>query len=301
MNNIYITPHKTFDELNKVINDVNLSYSLVEKWCKDYDVDEHNINKACDFTTEINNNRYRVHLYHSHRGWNAALRLLPSEILSFDELGIKEDDILNVSSHTGLTLFCGPTGAGKSTTMNTAIDALLQQNKLGVTVTIEDPIEYLHHKDLIFQREVGSHCESFKQGLIEAMRMTPKTIVIGEIRDSETALEAVRAGLNGHRVFATLHASNSIDAISRLWAFLDDQGDELLVQSLQGIVAQELILDNQNQKHCFYEVLKIDQQTKNLLTQILDKNNAVTIATINNSFYNQNQLTIIEKKKELNI
>ena len=102
-------------------------------------------------------------------------------------------------------------------------------------------VDYLHHKDMIFQREVGTKVKDFKTGLVDAVRANPTTIVIGEIRDTETALEAVRAGLNGHRVLATLHASSIKEAISRLWAFLNDQGDELLVQSLQGIVAQHLI------------------------------------------------------------
>jgi hypothetical protein len=110
--------------------------------------------------------------------------------------------------------------------------SLLNSGELGVTITIEDPVEYLHHKDTIFQREVGTKVKDFKTGLVDALRANPTTIVIGEIRDAETALEALKAGLNGHRVLATLHASSIKEAISRLWAFLDEQGDELLVQSL---------------------------------------------------------------------
>jgi Tfp pilus assembly pilus retraction ATPase PilT len=87
---------------------------------------------------------------------------LPSKILSFDTLGVGSNDVLSVCKGTGLTLFCGPTGSGKSTTMNTVIDSLLNSGELGVTITIEDPVEYLHHKDTIFQREVGTKVKDLK-------------------------------------------------------------------------------------------------------------------------------------------
>jgi Tfp pilus assembly pilus retraction ATPase PilT len=291
MNNIYLNKTKNFVFTNQQESiDGQFEDDLVQKW-----VDEHSLleNQTKDWTTTLNNNRYRVHLFHSHRGWNAALRLLSSKIMSFDELGIDKEEVMSVSDGIGLTLFCGPTGAGKSTTMNTVIDSLLQENKLGVAVSIEDPIEYLHNQDAIFQREVGKDVDSFSQGLVEAVRCTPKTIIIGEIRDSETAIEAVKAGLNGHRVFATLHASSVSEAISRLWAFLDDQGDELLVQSLGGIVAQHLINIDSNKKHLLYETLKIDDKVKNILNQVLKDGN--DMAQLNHAKTTQNRLSLKDK------
>ncbi len=175
--------------------------------------------------------------------------------------------------------------------------SLLNSGELGVTITIEDPVEYLHHKDTIFQREVGTKVKDFKTGLVDAVRVNPTTIVIGEIRDTETALEAVRAGLNGHRVLATLHASSIKEAISRLWAFLNDQGDELLVQSLQGIVAQHLIHITNKKKYCLYEALEVDQKVKNILNQALDHNSQLTLNACD--LRQKNRITLVEKKQKL--
>lgn len=298
--NIYLTKEEGFGfDKTKTKLPFVLSNDLIDGWVKKYKLKN---NETKDFTVEIEKQRYRVHLFNSFRGWNAALRRLPIEIMSFNELGMDNDslnEILSICKGTGLTLFCGPTGAGKSTTMNTVIDSLYNSNDLGITITIEDPIEYLHNKDIIFQREVGrtdedkSHVKSFEQGLIEAVRANPTTIVIGEIRDSATALEVVRAGLNGHRVFATLHASNVKEAISRLWGFLDDQGDELLVQSLQGIMAQHLIHISDTKKHCLFETLEVDKKTKSILNQILDHNSQVTL---NTELRQEGRLTLVEKK-----
>ena len=295
MNNIYLTKTKNF-AFEKYKGDLpfEVDSNLVDNWVSEYNLKS---NQTKDFTAELNNQRYRVHLFHSHRGWNAALRLLPSKILSFKELGIDQEELLSICKSTGLVLFCGPTGSGKSTTMNCVIDSLLTSKELGVTITIEDPIEYLHLKDEIFQREVNTDVNSFKDGMIEAVRANPTTIVIGEIRDSATAIEAVRAGLNGHRVFATLHASNVKEAISRLWAFLDDQGDELLVQALQGIVAQHLVNITNSQKYFLCETLKIDNQTKNILYQVLK--GSATQDQINHCFNTQERKTIPDKVREL--
>lgn len=296
MNNIYLTKEGCFDENN---NFVNLSYDLVLSWVKHYKLSE---KQTKDFTIELSvgkeKNRYRTHIWHSYHGWNAALRLLPSSIISFDDLGVDKDEVISVCSGSGLTLFCGPTGAGKSTTMNTVIDALLRINKLGITITIEDPVEYLHNKKSIFQREIGKDCISFEQGLIEAMRMTPKTIVIGEIRNKNTAVEAVRAGLNGHRVFATLHATNIQEAIARLWGFLDDQEDSLLVESMQGVITQHLVVMG-GVKYCVYETLKIDAKTKTILHDILDGKTNISLSYLSNAQHDQKRESLKDKKQQL--
>lgn len=249
-----------------------------------------------DLTIKNNKKRYRANLFHDNRkGWCLSLRELPKSIANWEDLNIKVNDIISISKSTGLTLFCGPTGAGKSTTMCRTILELQQINKLGITITVEDPVEYLFNKDNIFQREVNTDVMSFDKGVYEAMRQCPDTIVIGEIRDKKTALAALKAAFTGHKVLSTLHANSVQDAILRLWAFFDDQDDEILIYALQGIVAQHLI--RTDKAYCVYESLCIDDNVKNaLLTALRESNN---LRMLNNEFYSQQRKTLQNKKDEL--
>lgn len=294
--NIYLTTNGSFAfDVKKGrldLPDFNQK-ELFKKW----GIESSKSNKSQDFTSVINNDRYRVHLFHGYHGWSAALRLMPDKILDLIQLGIKDiEQVISIACGTGLTLFCGAIGSGKSTTMNSVISHLLKIGDLGVTVTIEDPIEYLHTQDIIFQREVGKDINSFSAGLVDAMRVNPQTIVIGEIRDSETALRAVQAGANGHRVLATIHADSIAGAITRMWSLLDDQGDEQLIYVLQGIMAQHLMPYNQAQ-NIFYETLKINDTVRNLLSQI--KNDKLNINALNQQFYQQQRTSLKEQKDKL--
>jgi len=297
--NIFLKKEKCFQWTNKKENlslASKLSYKLVEKWVKKYKLHSP---QTKDFTIDIDENRYRVHLFNSSDDWVATLRLLPSKIFTFEELGIDSDDVLSVCKGVGLVLFCGAMGAGKSTTMSTAIDSLQRSGELGTAITIEDPIEYLYHKDEITQREVGesSHVKSFKHGIVDAVRANSKTIIIGEIRDSETAHAAVEIASSGHRVMATLHAGSVQQAIERMWSLLDDQADEEFIPGLQGIVAQHLINISSTKKYCIYEALEIDARTKNLLNQVLDKSAKLT--QLEQIQFDQRRLTLTDKKAKL--
>ena len=296
MNNIYLKKPNCFHWTNQK-EDLKpasgLNYQLVEGWVKEYKL-EHNQTK--DFTIELKNNRYRVNLYNSSDGWVAALRLLPSKLKTFSELGINQDDILSVCKGTGLVLFCGAMGAGKSTTLSAVVNSLHLRGELGPTNTLESPIEYLYSVDEISQREVGEegHVKSFKQGIFDAVRASAKTIVIGEIRDSETAHAAVEIASSGHRVLATLHAGSVKQAIDHMWSLLNKQGDEGFVACLQGIVAQHLINISSTKTHCVYEALKIDGRTKNLLNRVLDK--SADLAQLNQMQFDQRRLSLADKK-----
>ena len=268
---------------------------LVDQWVAKYHL---STGESKDFSLELDGKRYRVHLFHSMLGWNAALRLLPDSILSFKQLNINEKEVMSVCVGTGLTLFCGPTSSGKSTTMCTVTDALLRSGELGVTVTIEDPIEYVYNNQIIFQREVGADVDSFPSGLVDAVRATPKTIIIGEIRDTETALEAIKAGLNGHRVFATLHAVNIKQAISRILAFVGNDAAGLLVQALQGIFVQKIIRAK-NKRYCVYESLCVDEKVRNVLTSVFHKNSTASLNLLNHNQYEQKRGSINDKEQLL--
>ena len=297
MDEIYLNDRNSFSFNDKVGPlPFHVDETLVEEWVNMYKLASH---ETKDFSVELDGRRFRVHLFHSKLGWTAALRLLPEVIMPFKELNINEEEVLSVASGTGLTLFCGPTAAGKSTTMCTVVDTLLKQGKLGIAITIEDPIEYLFDSETIFQREVGSDVTSFAQGLIDAVRATPRTIVIGEIRDKKTAFEAVRAGLNGHRVFATLHAISIKEAVSRIRSLLgEEEHNNLLIQALQGICVQYLV-HKDGYNHCIYETLEFDHKVKNVLSSVFDKDSASTLNLLNHSQYEQKRKTLVKKEEEL--
>jgi Tfp pilus assembly pilus retraction ATPase PilT len=296
MDEIYLNDRRSFSFSDKLESlPFNIDSDLVKSWVKEYKLSTEDTK---DFSLELEGRRFRAHLFHSKLGWTTALRLLPKAIIPFKDLHIHEQEVLSISSGTGLTLFCGPTSAGKSTTMCTVVDTLLKQGKLGVAITIEDPIEYFFNEETIFQREVGVDVSSFSSGLIDAVRATPRTIVIGEIRDKKTAFEAIRAGLNGHRVFATLHAISIKEAVSRLSSLIGEEHSNLLVQALQGICVQYLVHKDAD-VHCIYETLKFDNKVKNVLSSALDKDSSSTLNLLNHSQYEQKRETLETKETQL--
>lgn len=218
-----------------------------------------------DFSRTWNGGRWRGQLYHYTGGWMIALRQMPYKRPDLRRFGFDVDSLVDLSAKTGLTLFVGPTGAGKSTTMAGMMYELQRRQLLGDTVTIEDPIEYLYDDPFIQQREVGVDVESFHMGIHEAMRQTPETIMVGEIRHPQTAEIAVQAGLTGHRVLATLHAESVEEACGRMFALLDDHHDELLPQAIQGIVAQHLVRNKDGRVLTVYETLRFTRAAKSVL------------------------------------
>jgi twitching motility protein PilT len=146
-----------------------------------------------------------------------------------------------------LVLVTGPTGAGKSTTLASCLD-WMNQNQQRHIVTIEDPIEYLFQPAgcLFTQREVGSDTPTFAEGLRRSMRQSPDIILLGEIRDSASAITALQAAETGHLVLATLHSSNVLDSMERLSRLFDQREREgvlqVLSQQLVGILCQKLVV-----------------------------------------------------------
>jgi pilus retraction protein PilT len=191
--------------------------------------------------------RFRVNLFRSllHRG--AVLRPIKTLIPPIDTLGVPSDLLASwVTRKSGLVLVTGPTGGGKSTTLAACLD-WLNQNYHRHIVTIEDPIEYLFtpNRCLFTQREVNSDTSSFSEGLRRSLRQSPDVILLGEIRDSASAITALQAAETGHLVLATLHSSNVLDAMERLAHLFDINEREgilqLLSQQLIGVLCQKLI------------------------------------------------------------
>ena len=193
-----------------------------------------------------NRARFRVNAYFQRSAIGAAFRLIPSEIVSIDKLGLPPIVHELTKKPRGFVLVTGPTGSGKSTSLASMIDEINESREEHI-MTIEDPIEFLHsHKKCIVnQRELGSDAQSFGAALRSALRQDPDVILVGEMRDLETIQTALTAAETGHLVFATLHTQDTPQTIDRIIdVFPPHQQHQVRVQlsvALQGIVTQTLL------------------------------------------------------------
>lgn len=190
--------------------------------------------------------RFRVNAFHERGNLAAALRLIPNEILSIEQLGLPP--IINKLAEfpRGLVLVTGPTGSGKSTTLAGMIGKINNERSEHI-ITIEDPIEYTHRsrKSVIVQREVHYDTYSFSAALRSALREDPDVVLIGEMRDLETIASAITIAETGHLVLATLHTNSAAQSIDRMIdVFPPHQQPQIrsqLANILQAIVCQRLI------------------------------------------------------------
>lgn len=190
--------------------------------------------------------RFRVNIYMQRGSIAIALRTIPHEIKSLDELNLPPI-LKNLAFTTrGLVLATGTTGSGKSTTLAAMIEYINQNRKKHI-ITIEDPIEYLFmdKKSIISQREIGTDTHSFANSLRYILRQDPDVIMIGEIRDVETIEIAMQAADTGHLVFSTLHTLNASETINRIISFFPPHQHlhvrVLLASVLKGIVSLRLL------------------------------------------------------------
>jgi len=190
--------------------------------------------------------RFRINVY-MQRGEEAmVIRQIKWHTQSVDELGLPS--ILNelVMESRGLIIIAGATGTGKSSTVAAMLD-YRNENKTGHILTIEDPIEFMHKhkKSIVSQREVGLDTDSFSEALRRAMREAPDVIMIGEIRDEETMKQALAYADTGHLCIATLHATNTSQAVERMMSFFPDSSrSQLLMElslNLRAVIAQRLL------------------------------------------------------------
>lgn len=199
--------------------------------------------------------RFRCNFLYQHRGMGAVFRIIPSKILTLDQLGMP-DAVKEIStSKKGLVLVTGPTGSGKSTTLAAMID-FINDTRGAHIVTIEDPIEFVHRnkKSLFTQREIGAHTKSFSDALKVASREDPDIILVGEMRDLETISLALTCAELGILVFGTLHtnsASKTIDRIINAFpANLQAQTRTMLSESLKAVIAQQLLKTKDGKGRC---------------------------------------------------
>ena len=190
--------------------------------------------------------RFRVNAFHERGNLAAALRLIPSQIMTVEQLGLPAVVNKMVDYPRGLVLFTGPTGSGKSTSLAALINKINQEQSKHI-ITIEDPIEYTHKsaKSIIVQREVNYDTYSFSAALRSSLRQDPDVVLIGEMRDLETIASAITIAETGHLVFATLHTNSASQTIDRMIdVFPPHQQPQIraqLANILMGVVSQRLI------------------------------------------------------------
>jgi twitching motility protein PilT len=203
--------------------------------------------KDLDFAYEVPGlARFRGNYMMQHRGIGAVFRIIPSKILSADDLKLPDGVRKMTQFKKGLVLVTGPTGSGKSTTLAAMIDLINATRKEHI-LTLEDPLEFIHEnkESLINQRQIGEHTESFTSALRAALREDPDIILVGEMRDLETISLAMSAAETGHLVFGTLHTNTAAKTIDRIIdVFPTDQQEQvraMLSESLKGVVCQQLL------------------------------------------------------------
>jgi twitching motility protein PilT len=190
--------------------------------------------------------RFRINCYVQRGALGAALRLIPFEIHTAQELGVPPQVEEFARIPRGLVVCTGPTGSGKTTTLAALVDVVNRERACHI-MTVEDPIEFIHphHKAMVNQREVGQDTHGFAQALRHVLRQDPDVILVGEMRDLETIQMAVTAAETGHLVFATLHTQDAAQTVDRIVdVFPPHQQQQIRVQlsgSLMGVVAQQLM------------------------------------------------------------
>ncbi len=250
--------------------------------------------------------RLRITAYLAMRGNKQmlAIRRTPVDPIPLASTGLPKQVILMVENQSGLVLISGATGAGKSTTMAALVDAVNQVRNVHIE-TIEDPIEFVFKpkKAVFSQREVGSDTPSFYQGVRGAMRQRPDVIVIGEIRDRDTAENAILAGESGHLVIATLHASSAFGAVQKLLSFFPGEESAKLITlstSLMGVIHQAVVpgLGDEKAKGVLAAELMFnhEQQFSKYLSNANDFNNQLASDSVSCSISDSLASLVAQKK-----
>ena len=191
--------------------------------------------------------RFRVNVFYQRGSVAAVLRMIPAVVRTFEDLRLPRKICEEIASiPRGLVLFTGATGSGKSTSLAAMLD-YINETRADHVVTVEDPIEFLHHnKGCLFnQREIGSDTKSFSRALRSALRQDPDVVLVGEMRDTETIEAALTIAETGHLTFGTLHTSDCVQSINRIVdVFPAHQQQQVRTQlsfTLQAVISQQLL------------------------------------------------------------
>jgi twitching motility protein PilT len=225
-----------------------------------------------DFALSFADSRFRGNAFFERGRPAIALRLMHNTIPTFDEIGLPPAVRNFAGLHQGLVLFCGPTGSGKSTSMATLIDEVNRTRPCHI-ITIEDPIEYLHHnkRGVVHQREVGFDAKTFDRALRSALREDPDVVLVGEMRDLESIAITLTLAETGHLVLSSLHTNDAPQALDRIVdVFPAERQAQVRLQLssvLSGVVAQRLIPRMDGGMVAAYETLIATSAVSNLVRE----------------------------------
>lgn len=239
----------------------------------DEDADTYLAERQLDFAfTWADTARFRANAFFQLDRPALALRLIPTQIPTPEEIGLPDSAASLLTRPHGLVLMTGPTGSGKSTTLAAMIGWINRNRPLHI-LTIEDPIEYVHPPQhaLVNQREVGQDCTSFAEALKAALREDPDVVLVGELRDLETIQLTLTLAETGHLVFGTLHTNDAAQTVDRIIdVFPSDQQDQIRTQfsmALAAVISQRLIPRIGGGRVAAYEMLIATQAMSNVIRE----------------------------------
>jgi twitching motility protein PilT len=232
--------------------------------------------------------RFRINGFKQRGSTSFAFRVIPTEVPSFEDLRLPTGVQRLAEEHRGLVLVTGATGSGKSTTLAAVIGHINRTRRQHI-VTIEDPIEFLHtdHGCIVNQREVGLDTDSFQQALRRALRQDPDVILIGELRDAESAETALQAAESGHFVLSTMHTVDAAETIGRMIEFFpgnkQQQIRSIIAGVLKGVVSQRLLPRKTGGRVGAFEVMVMNARISDLIRD--DKADEIPDAVEEGAFF----------------
>ena len=233
-------------EILDIVPTIEEAEKMIFEPLRDDEIDRVKRGSDLDFSGNCAGVRIRGNVYHQRNNLAASIRLLMSEIPTFEAMGLP-GAIRNLAEAThGMILVTGPTGSGKSTTLAAIVDYINKTSSRHV-ITIEDPIEYVypHDKAMIHQREIGKDVRTFAGALRSALREDPDILLVGEMRDYETIQAAITAAETGHLVLSTLHTNSAAQTIERVIGScpgdIQDQIRAQFANCITGVISQQLL------------------------------------------------------------
>ena len=216
--------------------------------------------------------RFRVNVYKQRGATSFAFRAIPKEVPTLEQLGIPAAVRTLADEHRGLILVTGATGSGKTTTLAAMIDHMNKTRSQHV-ITIEDPIEILHEDQgcIVNQREIGLDTTDFGQALRRALRQDPDIILIGELRDAETAQTALQAAESGHLVLSTMHTIDATETVGRMVEFFPPEKQQsirsIMAGVMRGVISQRLLPKQGGGRVAAVEVMVMNARIADLIRE----------------------------------